>query len=1619
MVNAHLKTTHNIIEEILKAIAKAKEPLVKNGLVDFVKEFYKFVPPEDMESHNIEQLTQSVINVFHFFQNRARGTTKLRVYNPRLAEDGLETPYSVVEIISDDKPFLVDSVIEEVNKHNLKIHSLAHPVIEVVRGEKGKFESLHSLHGNVSSENAESIIHILVQKISDDAELKRLENGILQALEAVKISVADWSAVLKKVSYVVTELTASAGALSISSSVKDKEVLNENTSEIREFLDWLKNGNFVFLGYAEYQGDKANDESYMVLKGSELGIFKLGDPDLIPKFSLEGKAQNPLTGKNQTLLEITKANKKSLVHRDVQMDCVGVKRIDENGEIIGEHIFIGLFTSAVYYQSARDIPVMRKKIEAIQKKSGFSKTGHSGKAVVAILEDFPRDELLQSTEAELFEAAMGIALLAVQPKVRLFMRKDQFERFISCIIFIPRERMSTELRLKMEKILSKELNGSVVNQYTQITESHLARLQVVIQTEPGAIPKYSEAKIEELLATAARQWSDDLQEEMYYRFGEESGEVYFSKYKNAFSLSYQNRFSIEDAYYDILQIEKVIKTDQVGFDIYESLEGTEEIFEFKVYTPKDQIALSKIMPILENMGLTTLDEHTYLVQSQSLSASIWIHRFRFMVSGLKKPKLSTIKKNFEEAVRKTWLGLIQSDALNKLILHASLNWRDVSVVRAYVKYLQQSGFTYSQAYIQEALCHHYGLVKTLIELFYTRFDVNFKEDRAEAQQDLIAEIERVLSKVSNLQEDRVIRGVLDLILATNRTNYFQKNADGNNKDYISFKLNSAAISWLPKPRPFAEIFVYSPRVEGVHLRGGKVARGGLRWSDRREDFRTEVLGLMKAQMTKNSVIIPVGSKGGFVVKQAPLEGGREAFQAEGIECYKTFLRGLLDVTDNIINGKTTHPKEVVRHDEDDSYLVVAADKGTATFSDIANSVAAEYNFWLGDAFASGGSVGYDHKKMAITARGAWISVTRHFKEMGLDVDKDDFTTIGIGDMAGDVFGNGMLCSKHIQLVGAFNHMHIFLDPNPDAAASYKERARMFALPRSSWADYNAALISTGGGIFERSAKSIKLSKEIKKLLEIDASEITPDELIRYMLKAPVDLLWNGGIGTYVKAKSENNDAVGDKTNDILRINGEDLRAKVVGEGGNLGCTQLGRIEYAKNGGRINTDAIDNSAGVDCSDHEVNIKIAFGAAVAKNKITIEARNKLLESMTDTVAQLVLTDNRLQTQALTIAQLQGGSTLEVLARLISTFEKCGYLDRAVEFLPNEEEITKRQAEGKGMTRPELAVLLAYSKIVLYEDLVKSDLPEDPYYVEELINYFPHEIQGKFEDEIKGHPLRREIIASSVTNSIINRIGSAVFFHMQEDSAMHASDIARAYTIARDVFELRSVWDDISAVKNIKPEQQKELFLEVQNMVELATVWFLRSNLQPLDVKQTVKNFSAAIKELSVALKEILPPRLKAGYDKRVDAYKEYGLSTALAEKIASMLALSSACDIVEVAMQTGLAVNVVGKIYFDLGARLGLGWLRRSLAKIVPHSYWDRISNKTLIDDLFSEQRRLTSEVIKLLGKDKDCNAALGAWVEKNARQISLYDPFINELKAHEEPGLSRIIIAIRKVREIEG
>jgi glutamate dehydrogenase len=1043
----------------------------------------------------------------------------------------------------------------------------------------------------------------------------------------------------------------------------------------------------------------------------------------------------------------------------------------------------------------------------------------------------------------------------------------------------------------------------------------------------------------------------------------------------------------------------------------------------------ESVPLSDVLPMLENMGVKVLSEVPFEVAGRDLAKRIWVHDFAMRLRDGGECDVAEIKRPFQEAFAAVWTRRMENDGFNGLVLGAGLTWREVTVLRAYAKYLRQTAFTFSQEYMEEALRQHPAIARHLARLFLARFDPDADANRPVRCAELAAAIEEGLEQVANLDQDRILRRFLNLIQSTLRTNYFQLAEDGGPKDYISFKLDSRAVEELPLPRPLVEIWVYSPRVEAVHLRGGKVARGGIRWSDRREDFRTEILGLMKAQQVKNAVIVPVGSKGGFVVKRPPLSGGREEIQAEGIACYKTLMRGMLDITDNIVGAGTVPPTRVVRYDDDDPYLVVAADKGTATFSDIANAVSQEYGFWLDDAFASGGSAGYDHKKMGITARGAWESVKRHFRELGRDIQSEDFSVTGVGDMSGDVFGNGMLLSRHIRLLGAFNHLHIFVDPDPDPEKSWAERARLFGLPRSSWSDYDVTLISKGGGVFDRNAKSIRLTPEIKALFGLSADSVTPSDLMRAILMAEVDLLWFGGIGTYVKAGRETAAEVGDRANDAIRIDAGRIRAKVIGEGANLGVTQRGRIEFALRGGRLNTDAIDNSAGVDCSDHEVNIKVLLGAVVAAGDMTLKQRDRLLEAMTDDVAQLVLRDNYDQTQALSVAQSRGTALLDAQSRLMRGLERGQLqLNRAIEYLPDDEALAERVATGIGLTRPEMAVLLAYAKMALYDELLDSALPEDPQLGNDLAWYFPTRLREDHPGAIAEHRLRREIIATVVTNSMINRVGATFVNTIEEQTGAVPSDIARAYTIVRDVFGLHALWEGIESLDTKVPAAlQTTMLLEIQGLVERQTVWFLRNGRQPLDIAGHVAEFGPGVAALRACLAEVLGPLDRSQLDAAAARFAEQGVPKDLAQSVASLDVLASACDVVRLAAAAGQPVARVASVYFAVGTRFALDWLREKVGDLTADTYWQKLAVGALMDDFFGHQRLLAQDVLVLAEggegggkparrrKANGQDAAIDAWAHTRRDLVDRTDRLIADLRAGDAVDLAMLAVANGQIR----
>ncbi len=1592
------KAEQHKTELIHKAAALAAKRLDRpraEAAERFIRQFYANVSPDDLMGEEPENLYCAALSLWNHGQKRRPGQAKVRVFNPRVDEHGWHSPHTVVEIVNDDMPFLVDSVTAELGRANLAVLLVIHPIVKVKRDSAGQM-------AESGTPRDESFMQVRITEQRDPQRLEQIRRDIERVLEDVRVAVADWKPMLAEAREAVAELDRAPPPLPA-----------EEVAEARAFLQWLVDDNFTFLGCRDYdfvgEGEQATTS---IVPGSGLGILRDDSVSVFDRLrNTERLPPDVRYFLNQSrLLMVTKANRKATVHRPVQMDTVGVKRFDAAGKVVGEKLFVGLFTSAAYSRSPRDIPILRRKVEDCVARAGFDPASHDGKALLHILEGFPRDELFQMSADELFDTALGILHLQERQRIALFARRDPFERFVSCLVYLPRDRLNTELRLRMQEILAEAFDGRLGAFYTQMTDENLARLHIVIETTPGAVPEVDLGEVEARLMEAGRSWTDHLQEALVEAHGEERGFALLRRYADAFPLSYRERFAAQAAVLDIQHAEAALAERRLAINLYRPIESPAQELRLKLYVAGSPLTLSDVLPTLEHMGLRVLTEHPFQLRLGDSSEAVWLHDFRMEAADGAEIELSEVKEVFHESYEKVAAGEMEDDGFNKLVLSAHLDWREVSVLRAYAKYLRQAGIAFSQIYMEEALARNAQIARRLVRLFRALFNPA-KQDTADARARLNGqEILKGLDSVANLDEDRILRRFLNLIQATLRTNFFQPG-----KPYISFKLDSQQIEDLPLPRPLVEIWVYSPRVEAVHLRGGRVARGGIRWSDRREDFRTEVLGLMKAQTVKNAVIVPVGSKGGFVVKRPPASGGREALAAEVVECYRTMMRGLLDLTDNLVHGRVVPPPQVVRRDEDDPYLVVAADKGTATFSDIANAIAAEYGFWLGDAFASGGSAGYDHKKMGITARGGWESVKRHFRELGADIQRQPFTVVGVGDMSGDVFGNGMLQSPEIRLLGAFNHLHIFVDPDPDPAASFAERRRLFDLPRSAWTDYDPKVLSPGGGVYDRKAKTIRLSAEARRRFGVERESVTPNELIRIILRAEVDLLWLGGIGTYVKAHDESHAEVGDRANDALRIDVRDLRCKVVGEGANLGLTQRGRIEAALAGRRLNTDAIDNSAGVDCSDHEVNIKILLNDLVAAGDMTLKQRNRLLTQMAEEVAQLVLRDNYLQTQAISLAERQGWQRIDRQGRFMRALERAGKLDRALEFLPDDEAIQARLAHRQGLTRPELSVLLAYAKMTLYDELLPSDLPDDPELVDDLMRYFPSVLRERYPEAVAQHRLRREIIATYTTNSLVNRVGPTFVHVMKEKTGLAASHIARAYAICRGVFELRQLWGEIERLDNQVPaERQYEMLEATMRIAEAGTLWCLRNLPAPLDIARHIDGFRPGIAELAATIDDLLAEGARQALEERVERLAADGVPAELARRTARLDHLAPGLDIVRLAKASGRPVAEVGACYFAVGRRFHLDWLRSATSGIKLDTHWDRLAVAAIIEDLYGHQRDLAASIMRQAD-----GARIDCWVEQHALPVQRVEGLIAELRQQGGLDLARLAVANRELRSLSA
>ncbi|GLQ05026.1 NAD-glutamate dehydrogenase [Sneathiella chinensis] len=1607
MANKQQELKAEKISEILAMVDSRLEKEAAADIKILVEKFYERLAPEDVLNIQSENLYGAVLSHYKFARNRPPQTAKVRVFSPTLDEHGWKTPHTVIEVVNDDMPFLVDSVTAALNQRNLNVHLVIHPILRVERDDKGAHKAFHA-GGKKGLE--ESFMHLEVDEVSDPEILAEIERELEFVLKDVRAAVSDWKPILKQVTDLVASLKKNPPPLEAG-----------EIDEARALLEWMADNHFTFLGYREYNftvSDQKSSENWEQVAESGLGILR--DP---MRRIMTGKAEVSPEVRDflhrPELVIITKANAKSTVHRAVYLDYVGVKKFNDKGEVVGECRFTGLFTSAAYNRIPRDIPYLRRKVENTLKMSGLAKSSHDQKALAHILETYPRDELFQISVEELFEISSKILTLQERPKISAFLRRDRFERFVSALVYVPREKFNTDLRRRFGEILAEMHHGEISAHYSQVGDDAMARIHFIVTLSSKDKPVVDERELDSRLVNAAREWGDDLSDALLERWGEEKALRLKARYGEAFPVGYKDRFNAELALHDIEKLEEVCAAGEMGLNLYRWVEDPDHKVRFKVYSPSTPLTLSDCLPMIENMGLKVLAENPYLIGHGNMDQPVWIHDFELIEPTEMELDLKALKVKFEDTFRRVWQGTSESDGFNRLVMRAGLSWFDVAILRAYAKYLRQTGIAFSQSYMANTLSENPAISVMLVALFKTRFDPDLTEDRDAAFRGWLDEIHTALDGVDSLDDDRILRRFMNLIENTLRTNVYQEGAGDAAKPYFSFKLDSQNIDDLPLPRPHVEIFVYSPRVEGVHLRGGKVARGGLRWSDRREDFRTEVLGLLKAQIVKNTVIVPVGSKGGFVPKRIPLGASREDIQKEGIACYKLFISGLLDLTDNMVGTDVVPPARVVRHDDDDPYLVVAADKGTATFSDIANEVAISYGFWLGDAFASGGAAGYDHKKMGITARGAWESVKRHFRETGKDIQSEDFTVAGIGDMSGDVFGNGMLLSRHIRLVAAFDHRNIFIDPDPDAAASFAERERLFKLPRSSWEDYDPKLISDGGGVFDRKAKSVKLTPQIQKLLGLKVPSLTPNELISAVLKSEVDLLWFGGIGTYIKGSQEGHGDVGDRANDAIRVNGADVRAKVIGEGGNLGVTQRGRIEYSLKGGRLNTDAIDNSAGVDCSDHEVNIKILLRAILDDGEMTGKQRDRLLEEMTDEVARLVLRDNYLQTQALTTAERQRIANFEEQTRFIHELERQGRLNRAVEFLPDEEELVRRQTSGQGLARPEMCVLLAYAKMTLYTDILETSLPDDPFFEAWLMNYFPQQIKDQYPDYVRTHRLRREIITTIIVNSLVNRVGTTFVMQMVEELGVGVDDVARAYAVALEVFDLRALWGQIEALDNkVKTDVQGRMIDITQKLVRRATLWCLRHLRSPLDIAGEVAALAPDMRLLETNLEDLLSEAGRQSFQDRVAYFKDRHVPETLARRISALAPLRSSLDVVQVGKVSSRPIDEVAEVYFAVGADLDLDWLRYAAEAIEPENHWERLAVTAIIDDLYGQQRALTSSVFSHADGHQG-RAALEFWGKLNDNSIQRSRDLMEEFRATGGVDIAKLAFANRHFRSMIG
>ncbi len=1638
-----LTEEHKVHLKRIRGLIQKSDNPAKNSANQLIAQLFEQMSLSEIRHHNDRYWTNVSFDFIRFIAGCKSKRLCVNVFNPDEETHGYSDPsISVIQLYNKNVPFLVDSVTLACADQGLDIALISHPVVAIDTHENGERTIVKA---NESGLEHKSIIYIEVNRIKTKAKLKRIKEKLEQVLSQVHRVVMDWQPMIKALDR---------------ASKRIGDLQDDHTRRMQQdYLSWLKNNNFTFLGYRKYDRVKGR----MVADAdSGLGLFNLkfdADKDYdVSDIPVSGYQ----VGKQSDLVLISKTNVRSQVHREGNLDYVGVLETDADGQIVSEHRFFGLYTSAAVNTRPWDIPYISEKVTAISQRFQYDENSHSGKRILHILESLPRDELLQTNREELFATIYHILTIEERKSSHIIPRRDKFGRFFSFLVYIPRDKFNTNVRHHIQDLLSEAVHGCDVEFSVSIDEGKLARLYVMVFVDRPDVAMPEVDVLESAVANVIKDWRDELEDTLLEKHGADTGQALANRFANAFPLAYTEEVSPWVASFDVENAARLEKDGDLRMSLYRPRVQEDGKFRFKVFRHGHTIPLSRVLPILENLGLHVVSERPYELRFAD-EESIWIQDLDLALAGGRELELALVRDRFHAAFEQIVKGRTESDKLNQLLIYGGLDWREITLMRALIKYLLQTGLPYSKTYLQRALINHPHISRWVIELFKFKFDPDFdrlddatikdkladlktryqrqiehldvslnqlqmsnlenffnsrKFSRERLTNKIISIIGALLDSVSSQDEDKIIRYTVDTVRAVLRSNYFQTDADGAFKDYISLKIDSGQLPFLPKPVPYREIFVYSPRVEAIHLRMGPVARGGLRWSDRYEDFRTEVLGLMKAQNVKNSIIVPVGSKGGFVVKKMPPKHDREAVQKEVVACYQSFIRGMLDITDNIVANDIVPPPQVVRGDGDDPYLVVAADKGTATFSDIANSLSLDYGFWLGDAFASGGSAGYDHKGMGITAKGAWESVKRHFRELGVDCQSEDFSVVGIGDMMGDVFGNGMLLSKHICLKAAFNHMHIFIDPTPDAAATWKERKRLFDLPRSTWEDYNTALISSGGGVYSRFDKSIPITPEVKAWLNIRESELPPQDLIKRILLAEVDLIWNGGIGTYVKAQDESHAEVGDSANNVLRVDGGQLKCRVFGEGGNLGMTQKGRIEFAAKGGKVNTDFIDNSAGVDCSDHEVNIKILLKAMAEDGLMNEKERNKLLASMTDNVSALVLRNNYLQTQALSMMEALTVDRIGAKAHLIRVFEQKGLLDRQLEFLPSDSELQRRQQDGEGLLRPELCVLLSYSKLDLYKQLIDSAAINDPWFERTLVNYFPPKLRKTEAQYFQQHRLKNPIIATLVTSKIIDHMGATFVQRMLEDTSANAGAIAKAFYVVVELFDIDALWHAIEQHDlKVDAMAQTQARITIWQFIRQAVRWILNNVGHELDIRAVIDAHRNGIKTFMANLEKYLSNADATRKLREQKALQKQGFASQVAEQIACLNQYSPALDVVSASQRVEARVNDVANLYFQLGDTLKLLWLQKTVESLPVKNNWHVHARGGLRDDLLAHHANLTEKLIRRYGTSSQPEKIIQKWVKEFNDEFIASQKMMRLIRHDKSFDYATLMVAVNSLNNL--